>query len=392
MWWTLLFTVSVVASASCADAQSLDNKKPIVFIWSESVDTGQRTPLGSGFVLGESGDVLTARHVVEQFVQGEKLVVSISTKSTFPVDVDMSDVDCDSTQDYCFIRIPPDVIADRVSTFYRLGCYVPKADSPLMAAGFFAGGDMHGGVVTPRGNSIGGLIAGGLLPTSIPLEPGMSGGPVFDQSMTVIGIVKGGSTQFGHVQPLRRARSDLADRGFECLGAAQAVDRSAIELELRDLEVVVADIKRSLGLKSQLIQALDRYIDAPSAERWSSVKVFARNDLDEIEGAIDRAMKFSAKYGVGGSDATMAELQSILACMNETDSCISPTSGAEVGALESISRTWAARLGTLEQLEAAEANLDLAIGYRNDMLTYQHQLESDLDDLLGSFRVWLASL
>ncbi len=377
--------------AAGANAQVLTNKKPIVFIWSESVETGRRTPLGSGFVLGESGDVLTARHVVELFVQGEKLVVSISTKSSFPVEVDMSDVDCDATQDFCFIRIPADVIAERVTAFYRLGCYVPKPDSPLMAAGFFAGDDTHSGVVTPRGNSIGDRISGGLLPTSIPLEPGMSGGPVFDKNMNVIGLVKGGSTQFGHVQPLLRARSGLADRGFEC-PTALGVDRSAIELELRELEIVLQDIKRSLGLKSQIIEALDRYIDAPSAERWSTVKLVGQRDLLQISGAVDRAMAFSAKYGVGGSDASMAQLQSVLACMNESDTCPTQTSSADLSPLDSISNTWNSRLGTLEQLAAAEANLDLAIRYRTDMVAYQQQLEGDLDELLDEFRIWLASL
>ena len=212
-----LIAAAILSIDSEARAQGLENRKPIVFIWSESVETGKRTPLGSGFVLSESGDVLTAKHVVEQFVDGERLVVSISTKSTFPVQVDMSDVDCDVKQDFCFIRIPSDVIADHITAFYTLGCYVPKADTPLMAAGFFAGGDTNSGVVTPRGNSIGRLIAGGLLPTSIPLEPGMSGGPVFDESLNVIGIVKGGSSQFGYVQPLQRARSSLLNRGIECI-------------------------------------------------------------------------------------------------------------------------------------------------------------------------------
>lgn len=193
------------------------------------------------------------------------------------------------------------------------------------------------------------------------------------------------------MQPLQRARSGLADRGFDCL-TAPVGDRSAIEAELRDLEVVVRDIERSLGLKSQLIQALDRYIDAPTAERWSTVKFVARRDLSQIEGAIDRAMEFSAKYGVGGSDATMAELQNILDCMNARDTCPSQTTTANVDALNSISNTWASRLGTLEQLEAAEAKLDLAIRYRDDMLTYQQQLESDLVELLEEFRIWLASL
>lgn len=388
----LLFPAVVMALiATSAEAQTLTNKRPIVFIWSENNETGKRLPLGSGFALGESGDVLTARHVVEQIVEGEILVVSISSKSSFPVAVDMSDVDCSGTQDFCFIRIPADVVADRVTEFYRLGCYVPEADSPLMAAGFFAAGDTHSSIVTPRGRSIGDRISGGLLPTSIPLEPGMSGGPVFDEDNVVIGLVKGGSTQFGHVQPLQRARSGLSDRGFDCATSAN-IDRAAIDAELDDLEVVVMDIKRSLGLKSQMIDALNRYIGEPSAERWKSVKFVASRDQAQIEDAIDRAMAFSAKYGLTGSDAAMHDLQNILACMNERDTCATPSGGANAGALDSISSTWASRIGTLQQLQEAEAELALAISYRDAMLDYQERLETDLDTLLQSFRIWLASL
>jgi hypothetical protein len=212
-----------ISVAAQAPAQGLPNKKPVVFIWSESTESGKRRPLGSGFLLGEEGDVLTARHVVEKRVTGERLVVSIASKSSFPVAVDMSDVECGTTQDFCFIRIPKDVVAERVSEFYPLGCYRPEIGTPLMAAGFFAGDDPQSGIVTPRGNLIGDPIAGGLMPTDMPLEQGMSGGPVFDDRMNVVGIVKGGSTQFAYVQPLQRARSMLIDRGLECNPSARQV-------------------------------------------------------------------------------------------------------------------------------------------------------------------------
>lgn len=82
--------LAVLATVTAAEAQPLTNKKPIVFIWAENLETRQMRPLGSGFVLGAAGDVLTARHVTDEVVEGERLVVSVASKSAFPVQVDMS--------------------------------------------------------------------------------------------------------------------------------------------------------------------------------------------------------------------------------------------------------------------------------------------------------------
>ena len=195
----------------------LPNKRPVVFVWNEDATSKQRSPLGSGFILGPNGDILTAKHVATDWVEGQRLVVSIATKEQPPVSVDMNDIECHPTLDFCFLRINADVISERnLTEFYPLRCGLPMEGEPIITAGFYAGAEANTGVVTPRGFVTGQMISGGLLPTDVAMEPGMSGGPVFDGTGAVVGLVKGGSEQFGYFQPLQRARSFLESRGYDC--------------------------------------------------------------------------------------------------------------------------------------------------------------------------------
>lgn len=195
----------------------------MLFLWALNTDSQTRKPLGSGFVLDAGGHVLTTRQVAENRRFDEVLVASLSAKSQPPVEVDMSDIDCHGTQDFCFARIPAEEVALRgITEFYRLGCYLPGIGTRLTAAGFSAGDSTLAGVLMPEGKVIGHPKSGGALPTSLPLESGMSGGPVFDDAGVVIGLVKGGSGPFGDIQPLQRARGFLEDRGHECLATPRA--------------------------------------------------------------------------------------------------------------------------------------------------------------------------
>lgn len=209
--------LQVTFGAQQLSAQQPLDLRPVVFIWAQSSPAKEARPMGSGFILGGNGAVLTARHIVEA-LDGENLLVSISVKSSPRVPVSMGNIVCDiGSQDFCILSIPPgSVTANGITAFPELSCHIPPRGEVLTAAGFFAAGEMNSGVVTPDGKVIGELFENGLIPTSIPLERGMSGGPVFDASGSVIGLVKGGSTQFGHVQPLQSAGPTLSGRGFAC--------------------------------------------------------------------------------------------------------------------------------------------------------------------------------
>ncbi len=221
-----LFVFLLLTATSYLHGQTIANKDPIVYVLAFSDASSAPLALGSGFLLDSLGTVITAKHVVEN-ADGADIYVSISSKSAPPISIDSGDIDCSENQDFCFLRVSPDAPAVRaVESFLKLGCYLPAEGESLIAAGFFAGNAKITGVVTPRGHVIGDRIAGGLLPTDIAAEPGMSGGPVFDSRGTVIGIVKGGSEQFSYVQPLQRARASLQNRNIPCLEAPETGDAS----------------------------------------------------------------------------------------------------------------------------------------------------------------------
>ena len=235
-----LFAWLLLATTNYVNGQSMVDKESIVYVLALSDTSSARLALGSGFLLDTSGNIMTAKHVVEK-AEGADIYVSISSKSAQPISIDSGDIDCSENQDLCFLRVSPDAPAVRaVESFLKLGCYIPIEGESLIAAGFFAGDAKITGVVTPRGHVIGDRITGGLLPTDIAAESGMSGGPVFDSRGTVIGIVKGGSEQFSYVQPLQLARASLQNRNIPCLEAPETGDVSIEETGDVSIDVLAA--------------------------------------------------------------------------------------------------------------------------------------------------------
>jgi Trypsin-like peptidase domain len=214
------FCLALVVAGG-AYGQNATNKEPIAFLLATPDSSAVPASIGSGFLVDSFGTIMTAKHVIES-ASNQVISVSISSKSAPPILIDNADIDCSDRQEFCFLRVNPDAPTVRaVKSFLKLGCYIPLEGEPLTAAGFFAGDEKITGVVTPRGHVIGDLITGGIIPTDIAAEAGMSGGPVFDSQGIVIGIVKGGSEQFSYVQPLRPAGSFLENRNIACLKAPE---------------------------------------------------------------------------------------------------------------------------------------------------------------------------
>ena len=221
----------LLAAGLSAEAQTLENKRPIVFIWAEDSQTMRRQPLGSGFVLNAQGDVLDGQ---TRCREGRRRAASGR------VDLDQIGLFRPRRHDRSGLRADAGLLPDPGAAGCRSGprhvgvlpawVLCSRKRRALDGCRLLWWCGSQAGVVTPRGSVIGGMITGRLLPTSIPLEPGMSGGPVFDSTMTVIGLVKGGTTggQFGYVQLLQPARSMLADRGMDCRCARRIGGRAAV--------------------------------------------------------------------------------------------------------------------------------------------------------------------
>lgn len=216
-----LFGISATRGI-CAELQIPTDS--MVFVWAEDREKRGREnwkPLGSGFLVGREGDILTAKHVVHGKVTGEEIFVSIRSKSNYPIKIDEENISCVAdAQDICIINIPQDSLPTDVEVNYALGCYLPKGGEQLRALGFYGGSELQAGVIQQPGVVSGNTAPRGLVPTNLALVPTMSGGPVFDSTDRVVGIVKGGaagtSGNLTFITPVARAASLLLDRNIDC--------------------------------------------------------------------------------------------------------------------------------------------------------------------------------
>ncbi|WP_299648424.1 serine protease [uncultured Tateyamaria sp.] len=211
------FLAMPVASQDSAPLQAM------VFFWAQDSElTGQGSvkPLGSGFIVDRSGIVMTARHVLERRVVGEDIVITISSKNTFPVPIDEGDIVCAAgNQDVCIVRIPTDAIPPTLQGFFEIECGVLDVGVRLRALGFAGGANRFAGVIQPGGEVVGAPMINRLVPTDIDLVPTMSGGPVLNEVGRVVGLVKGAdstSPNLTFITPMTSAAPTLLGFGIAC--------------------------------------------------------------------------------------------------------------------------------------------------------------------------------
>ena len=230
---------------SITNAQNAQfNTGTLVFFWATDIGrvhshwtTLKPNPraLGSGVLLGPEGTILTATHVVGKssdgddsrkntegkivLVQGERISVSIGSKSNPAREIDHADIDCAAgVIDICFIRITPDAVTIE-DGFHPTNCTRPKLDQKLRAIGFAGGASPNAGPLQPRGDVINERYPGDLIATNIALQPTMSGGPVIDSDGNIVGLVKGASKltrTLTFITPLERVKSMLGNRSYDC--------------------------------------------------------------------------------------------------------------------------------------------------------------------------------
>ncbi len=179
---TLLVPASTQASDSLGEAErqrrTLFEKiaPSVVFI---AADDG----LGSGFAITDSGLVLTNAHVVEG--SDEVRVVLYDGRSCDADVVELAD-----DVDLALISLPHDDLRP-----------LPAADTDEMRVGDWVGSIGHGsgGIWTFNTGMVSNIYPDGaehpVFQTQIPLNPGASGGPIFDRRGQVVGIVVAGLTE-----------------------------------------------------------------------------------------------------------------------------------------------------------------------------------------------------
>ncbi len=194
-----------------------NNKDSVVYITSTVITRGffggayQSQALGSGFLIGADGQILTNNHVVSGSSQVE---VTLPDQSTYKAEV----LDKDQVNDLALIRIVP----KKKLTFLHLGDSDGiQVGQKVLAIGQPLGldGTLTVGVISSLRRDIDGennRRLEGMIQTDAAINPGNSGGPLLDSSGNVIGIntaIYGnganGNIGIGFAMPINRAKAML---------------------------------------------------------------------------------------------------------------------------------------------------------------------------------------
>lgn len=170
--------------------------------------------LGSGVVISEAGQVLTAAHVVQT---AEQIVVSLSESVVVPARVIASSL----TSDVALLQletVPPGLVAARLGDSNRI-----EVGDPVFVVGHPYGLDhtLTTGVLSARRRpkkTSGTMTLHEIFQTDAAVNQGNSGGPMFNMQGEVVGIVSalvsksGGFEGLGFATPSNVARQLLLDQ------------------------------------------------------------------------------------------------------------------------------------------------------------------------------------
>ncbi len=184
----------VMASATPAAAYSeqvyLQVRPSLVLIQDQGVDTGGQTEdsLGSGFIVNDSGEILTALHVVEG---ATKIQVTFADGTQTSAEITGQQPNNDIavlTPDKLPANVVPVVLGD--PNAMRVGDEAYAVGNPFglyssMTAGVISG---FGRTFQPPGSN---LKLQNLIQIDTAVNPGNSGGPLLNRFGQVIGVVEG---------------------------------------------------------------------------------------------------------------------------------------------------------------------------------------------------------
>ena len=260
--------VSVHEKLAKSDDRATSSGKP---------DTIPSNSFGSGFIVSADGYILTNAHVVSQATQ---LSVTLKDKRELPAHI----VGEDATTDVAVLKVdatglPAVAIGDPAAV--RVGEPVAAIGSPF---GFEH--SVTAGIVSAKSRNVDDLLVP-FIQTDAAVNPGKSGGPLFNADGKVIGINSRIWTRSGGFQGLSFAIPiDLAMRIAADLKTGRPIVRGRIGVRT---QAVTSELARAFGLdrpKGALITAVDS--DGPAqAGGLQTGDVVLRAAGRNIETALD---------------------------------------------------------------------------------------------------------
>ena len=167
---------------------------------------------GTGFIIGESGIILTNYHVVEN---ASKLVVTLSNNSQWPGKL----IGADPNNDLAIVRIQAPVDSYDILEFSNSNDIVVGQKVLALGNPFGLRQTLTTGIISALGRTIAaknGRKIEGIIQTDAAINPGNSGGPLLDSEGKVIGINtaiigSAGSVGIGFAVPSNTALRILPD-------------------------------------------------------------------------------------------------------------------------------------------------------------------------------------
>ena len=254
--------VSVTTGRRNADARPHDDEDSVPEFFRRFGPPGQqgeaprRGGLGSGFIVSADGVILTNAHVVEG---AEEVTVKLSDRREFRAKV----LGADKASDVAVLKIeasglPAVKVGSAANT--RVGEWVLAIGSPF---GFES--SASAGIVSARSRA---LPDGGYVPfiqTDVAVNPGNSGGPLFNMAGEVIGINSQIYSRSGGYQGISFAIPiEVAMNIERQVANGGKIERGRIGVGIQEVNQALAD---SFGLKSPagaLVGSVDK--DGPGAK------------------------------------------------------------------------------------------------------------------------------
>lgn len=199
----------------------------------------QQRNLGSGFIIGSDGSIVTNAHVIDN---AKKIIVKLSDKREFEAKVlgkdpktDVAVIKIDSNE-----SLPTADLGD--SEQLEVGEWVMAVGNP-----FGLDSSVTSGIVSAKGRHIGAGPYDNFIQTDTPINPGNSGGPLVNLRGQVVGInmaivsQTGGNTGIGFATPINLIKELLPQ-----LEAKGKVTRGWMGVAIQE---VTPDLADAFGLQ-----------------------------------------------------------------------------------------------------------------------------------------------
>lgn len=231
--------VSVTASKTLSQQEMLDDVPEILkrFFGHQIIipqqETEQKTGYGSAFFISQDGYLLTNRHVVDG---ASKVTITLNDRREFDAEV----VGSDERTDVALLKVK----GTQFPTLKLGNADKLKVGQPVLAIGSPFGFDYSAssGIVSAKSRAMPVETAVPFIQTDVPLNPGNSGGPLFNAQGEVVGINSrifsgtGGYMGLSFSIPI-----DVAMNVAEQLKSTGQVIRPYLGVTLQDMDRTLAE-------------------------------------------------------------------------------------------------------------------------------------------------------